>query len=954
MATPIFICGAECGIAAVGAASVGAGGIGSSNHWTQFGAGWTLQVGGGKTAGAWSANSYKLVVVGGTGARMVHTFPTAIASPAVMVARFRIMFDSLPTGAIHDFFSETGGLCGLRYNPTGTQIEAWAGSTPVLAGAFIPTAGTWYLIDVRFTRGTTASTEWSVDGNAQTTASAGGQSAATIASFFFSHNTSGVGGGGATTTTYYVDDICVSGTTGDFPLGDGRVDALYPDADGAHSMTAGDLKADTISMTNSTTNSWTKLQTSLSTTISTFVSQTVSRTTSFGEWQFDASPSDVDTVNGVEVASAHHGSTTGAHQQTMILRDGTVSQVCFATSDFSDITISFNTTVHPTAPSTGTAWTKTLLDGVRLRWGYSGDVVGNPILDGACLEVDYNVAGTTAIADSDFTPAFSDAFAEAVTVTVADSDFTPAFNDGLAESITSTGLKDTLESFVFSDAFQETTAFGTLLDAFTFTDAFTETVAQFVSIADSDFSLTFSDSFAESIAATLADTLESFGFLELGNTIAAVLADTLESFGWTEFTEAISAVLSDTLDAYGLSELGNSIAANLADAIELVALGELQENLAALLADTIENLTWIELQEALSAVLSDTLEPFTFNDGFTEGLDTGGGGPVPIADSDFSLAFSDGFSESVAATVADTLESFGWLELGNTIAATVADTIENLNATELAEQVAAILADVLEPFTFNDGFTESLVQFVSIADSDFSLAFTELGNSIAATVSDTIDPLNAIELAEAIAAILADTLDPFTWNDGFTEDVQQGLLQIADSDFSPAFSEFAESIAATLADTLETSTTDEQATIAATVGGGLDTGTGNDVDGGIALLSSDTGTGTDVEGTIAAVLADSETGILAEFNAITATLVDSLDLFSFVEFDPRIDIPLPPGQNGTATLVFTDLYSATVTCGAIWSATATSTKPYSATAVCTTHTATASETDLGEATQVIV
>lgn len=381
MSTPIFICGAECGVNAVGAAPTG-----NLKHWSTFGA--TVAVDTVNVPDFWSTRSYKFNPSANNSDTLAHLFGTAIASPAVMVVRFRIMFTVLPN-SVHSIVSDAGGLCGIRYNTSGTKLEAWAGSaTTTVAGSFVPTVGVWYRIDARFTRGTTHSVDWQVDGSAQTQASKASQSASTITGVTFGHQSAGQAGSTNTTATFNIDDICTSGTTGDYPLGVGQVVGLQPAADGTHSFTANDFKynATGAAIATNATDVYTHLTGPLD-NISDFVSQVVIRTTGYLEVAFGTTPA-LSAVNGINVVSSHHAEGTPGQSVSLRLEDGATENAILAGVDFSETSIIYNEKVYATAPSSGSAWTKTKVDALKVRWGYSGDVSPNPDLDGLCIEVD--------------------------------------------------------------------------------------------------------------------------------------------------------------------------------------------------------------------------------------------------------------------------------------------------------------------------------------------------------------------------------------------------------------------------------------------------------------------------------------------------------------------------------------------------------------------------------------
>ncbi len=384
MVTPVGLCGAECGQNAAGAGDGVA-------HVATIGAATTVQTGGGFTAGSHSLRSWKF----NPAAAITDTFQlrtSTVASPATFVARFMLMFTVLPN-AIHSIVSENAGIVGIRYNPTGTKLEAWAGDpSPVFAGSFVPVVNTWYRIDIKGVRNTTATMDWQVDGAAQTQASKASQTAGAFSGFSLGHQANGTAGSTTTTTTFYVDDICISGTSGDYPIGAGKIVGLYPNADGTHLYSASTDFAynNTVAVNNTSsleTGTSANLQNPLTSSVGNFMAMNGGTSTEYLEWQFANLPVVPSVINGITVVSTHHSAAAAANTESLNIEDGGSEGVVFALTSFPHTTISFAATTFATAPSTG-AWTKPKVDALKARWGYSNDISPVPFIDGVCVEVD--------------------------------------------------------------------------------------------------------------------------------------------------------------------------------------------------------------------------------------------------------------------------------------------------------------------------------------------------------------------------------------------------------------------------------------------------------------------------------------------------------------------------------------------------------------------------------------
>ena len=399
MTTPLFVCGAECGVDVIGVAQP----TGSLRHWSAVDAGFVRSSA--LTAGAWSAFSYLILQLSaGTADGATHTFPTAISSGGTIVARFRFRIDSLTDAQARTVFSTPDGLAGVRVVRAdafgGHNLTTWAGNATADSDTVaLISIETWYLIDITITRGTTITTTCQINGGAvgSATSSKTGQTATTIPGFRLGSNTSGTGGNTSTVVAAYIDDLCVSGTAGDYPIGDGRGEALYPDADGVHVYTnATDFKrnnsTNVATPPSAETSTWSNLQNPLDDAIGLWMAQTLSAAGNYLEWLFEPLTNGV-TINGLAVVSSHHSSTTGANTQSLRLEDTQTENAILALVDYSDVTVSFNYDMYATSPRTGLPWKHGDVNNIRVRWGYSTDIVGVPYIDGVCLEVDY-VPGT--------------------------------------------------------------------------------------------------------------------------------------------------------------------------------------------------------------------------------------------------------------------------------------------------------------------------------------------------------------------------------------------------------------------------------------------------------------------------------------------------------------------------------------------------------------------------------
>jgi hypothetical protein len=318
------------------------------------------------------------------------------------VARFYVRFETLPTGGVVDlaFFGTSGTFHYLVFDPTSGCFGQRFGTTAPTSLDTVPVVtGRWYRIDMKVDMNNNP-----LLGNMQVD----GRILPQISSATAAGTVSTLGIGTIVTTqpahTYYIDDIAVSATAADYPLGAGHVTLVLPGSDGTHSFTAGDFKygdaGTNIATTATDVNTmlddavpWTATR---STTDN--VAQIVLRTTAYVEVAPAAFP-DKEVANGVQARLAYSSTTTTANAGACIVRTSAGFSVALfgdlpagqgggggATADYSEST-NFFTRKMVTKPAAG--WTPTEINAIRFRMGGSGDVTpAGPTWQALMLEVD--------------------------------------------------------------------------------------------------------------------------------------------------------------------------------------------------------------------------------------------------------------------------------------------------------------------------------------------------------------------------------------------------------------------------------------------------------------------------------------------------------------------------------------------------------------------------------------
>lgn len=393
--TPIYICGAECGLTAIGTASAGV------EHLTQFG-GSTSVV----TSGPVPMRSKRAWYFNGTsvpGSLNATVFATAIASPATAVARIYVYFNSLPSVDCDLIVFTSGTTLTVGFKQSDSTIRAHTAT-----GGVVVTTGQWYCIDAKAVFNTTRTVDVKVNGVAATQYSAAG-SAATCTGIQW-----GAGVGASGTFSHYMDDLVVSGTSGDYPFGEGTVAGLYPMADGTHvTNSTGDFgkgSAAGTGVNQSDTDCWQSLANPLSTTIGTnYLGAIGATSTEYLEFVLENLPmsrfgaaagwhtSTGSHVHGLMLVVATHSASTTTNNLTARLRDPLWDSTAdLIALDLSETTITVPSVVRyldlalggrlvdASGGSVGIAGINDLL----FRF-VSSDVAPDVYLDGFCLEVSY-------------------------------------------------------------------------------------------------------------------------------------------------------------------------------------------------------------------------------------------------------------------------------------------------------------------------------------------------------------------------------------------------------------------------------------------------------------------------------------------------------------------------------------------------------------------------------------
>lgn len=279
-------------------------------------------------------------------------------------------------GALEFNYVNASTKFGMRYNAGTQQV-----STNTIA------ADTWYRVDLRADFNSNPRTiDWQIDGVAET------QASKAVAGS--TGNQVRFGTTAAQTYTAHYDDVIVSVTSGDYPIGQNAVFKLSPDADGTHSpstpdcIRGGGASPALISGSNTAFQYMddVPLPSGASPTTDRINQDTVHATHYVEMLSENIGSFTYLGVSGILAYGGDSGTTNrGA---TILVRTDATEISVFGTpaapADMSETSVFYKFAIV-TPPGGG--WTQAEINGLLWRIGYSSDVTPNPYWQGLMIEV---------------------------------------------------------------------------------------------------------------------------------------------------------------------------------------------------------------------------------------------------------------------------------------------------------------------------------------------------------------------------------------------------------------------------------------------------------------------------------------------------------------------------------------------------------------------------------------
>jgi len=378
MATLVSVCGFECGAAST---------TGPTDHAAHIrslsGAAVTFVTSGQRSG----LRALRVNVTTNTASATTES----LTSGQDWVARIYIYFASLPSASTGLLCTGTDNL-GVWFKQSDSKLYAGASAASMGASGVSVTTGQWYCVDLKRT-----STTVDVKVNGTACGQLSGLSNTARSSLNI-----GVIGGTATADVYF-DDLLISRTVADYPLGAGHVISYIPNADGTHNVASTNDFERTLTGTdidNATTDAYQLIDDRpLPFAASDFISVIAPPNSSdYVEWQYEDT-TELGFPQAVDALFTHHDAGTGGTNNfTVTLRDhvGATSGDIWTGTTTVGATVTCRRTVFTTVPGTANAWTTTKFNALRSRL-LSSDAAPDIYIDGAMLEVAFPESGSSTL-----------------------------------------------------------------------------------------------------------------------------------------------------------------------------------------------------------------------------------------------------------------------------------------------------------------------------------------------------------------------------------------------------------------------------------------------------------------------------------------------------------------------------------------------------------------------------
>lgn len=300
----------------------------------------------------------------------------------------RIYFycDVLPSNVDADFFSisATGATAFLHYkHPDATLRMGWFGSASDALSSITPVVGQWYQLDFEVnTNVNPRILNWSINGVVMP------QSTRATAEADLGFMRCG-SLGTPSTQTYYFDDLLCTRTPGEYPIGPGYTEGLSPASDGIHNPGVNIMQNQAGTNIGATT-AWDLLNSMPIGDQTKYLKQVAVGVDNYAEVQFSKTTHrNILGVSGILGYRSSSGVDVDEGGCILVDHIGTETTIYgrpAARQDYSEGVVFYKNGI-PTPPAN--KWTKTAVNALKMRMGYSNNVTSIPYWVDGILEVAY-------------------------------------------------------------------------------------------------------------------------------------------------------------------------------------------------------------------------------------------------------------------------------------------------------------------------------------------------------------------------------------------------------------------------------------------------------------------------------------------------------------------------------------------------------------------------------------
>ncbi len=317
------------------------------------------------------------------------TFISKTVSTNMIVVSFYVRIATNP-GNKSQFFHTLGATVNALVGvDTNGIVFANIGGAGEQDGVADISDGNWHRIDIRYdTSGATHALDVEVDGTALTQVTSAQAGGSTITAYRIGSNTA------AHTMTFQADDLVVSQTSGDFPIGDHRVELKVPNDDSADSVYGTNVmeQGDGTDLSGSNEgyqylNEWPP---TTGTNNADTVTQAANGTGNFVEVEFeDVSLGAGESLLGVVMgrAAIQSDGTSSNNGTTRFVDGSNATLLDLYSGDQSDTALRY---LAQLIPAPGGTWDTTEVNAIACRVGLSSDA--NPDPEWAALAIEVPIA----------------------------------------------------------------------------------------------------------------------------------------------------------------------------------------------------------------------------------------------------------------------------------------------------------------------------------------------------------------------------------------------------------------------------------------------------------------------------------------------------------------------------------------------------------------------------------